>query len=286
MSKILLVSSFNERIYKLSGIRLIQSFIEHNISTDFLITTEGEYSFDKLNEISQKYSTIKLFNMNHYDYLNNWLEENKDIIPVKYNGLFENNNHIDDNINIKLLNNFNQKASLWFRKIASLKYALDNFKNEYDYIIWIDADTAFLKPLSNDYIIEQFNSTNCFYHLGLERAKKTLCSIESGFIGFKKKHGYKLIQMIVNEYCDKKFIKYLRWDDGHIMGQVIINSNIKSFDVAIYNTNRCMHPMNHGPFNKYIIHFKGSHHCNEKYKFNIPDYEIYENKILENQYIK
>lgn len=284
MTKILLVSSFNERIYKLSGLRLIHSFIEHKIDTDLLISTEGEYSFDKLNEISQKYSTIKLFSMNNYDYLNDWLEENKDIIPIKYNGIFDSNND-DNDINIKLLNSFNKKTSLWFRKIASLKYALDNFKDTYDYIIWIDADTAFLKMLPNDYIIEQFKNTFCFYHLGLERAKKTLCSIESGFIGFKKEEGYQLIQGIIDEYSDKKFVKYSRWDDGHIMGQVIINSDIKSFDVV--NSNKklsqieCMDPMQHGPFNTYIKHFKGSHHSNKKSKFNIIDYEDYENRILE-----
>ena len=269
MTKILLVSSFNEKIYKLSGLRLIHSFIQYKIDTDLLITTEGQYSFDKLNEISLKYSTIKLFSMNNYDYLNNWLEENKDIIPIKYNGIFDSNNDNND-INIKLSNSFNKKTSLWFRKVASLKYALDNYKDEYDYIIWIDADTAFLKHLSNDYMIQQFKTNSCFYHLGALRGIITLFSIESGLIGFKKGDGYQLIQDIIDEYSDKKFLKYARWDDGHIMGQVIINSNIKSIDLI--NPNKklsqtdCMNPMEYGPFKKYVKHFKGIHHSNKKFK--------------------
>ena len=148
MSKILFVSSFNEMIYKYSGIRLINSFLKFNINTDLLTTTEGQYSFDKLNEITQKYTNIKTFNLNNYDYLNDWLQENKNIIPIKYGGSF-NFKHKKTDINVKLLNEFNKKTSLWFRKVASLKYALDNYKDEYDYIIWIDADTAFLKHLSN-----------------------------------------------------------------------------------------------------------------------------------------
>lgn len=285
MSKILFVSSFNEMIYKYSGIRLINSFLKFNINTDLLTTTEGQYSFDKLNEITQKYTNIKTFNLNNYDYLNDWLQENKNIIPIKYGGLF-NFKHKKKDINVKLLNVFNQKASLWFRKVASLKYALDNYKDEYDYIIWIDADTAFLKHLSNDYMIQQFRNNSCFYHLGALRAIQTLFSIESGLIGFKKGDGYQLIQDIVDEYSDKKFLKYARWDDGHIMGQVIINSNIKSVDLINPNKKlsqiECMNPMEYGPFKKYVKHFKGSHHSNQKIQIRLKkdDYVIIENHLL------
>ena len=76
------------------------------------------------------------------------------------------------------------------------------------------------------HIINQFKNTYCFYHLGRSRAIYTLCSIESGLIWFKKGDGYQLIQDIIDEYSDEKFLKYARWDDGHIMGQIIINSNI------------------------------------------------------------
>ena len=286
MNKILLISSFNERIYKLSGIRLIHSFIEYKINADLLITTEGQYSFDKLNKISQKHTNIKTFNLNNYDYLNYWLQENKDIIPIKYGGSF-NFKHKNMNINIKLLNEYNQKASLWFRKVSSLKYGLDNHNEDYDYIIWIDADTAFLKHLSNDYIINQFKNTYCFYHLGPSRAIYTLCSIESGFIGFKKGDGYQLIQDIVNEYADKKFLKYARWDDGHIMGQVIINNNIISYDVINLNIQKklqsveqFMNPMKYGPFKEYIKHFKGVHHFEFKKNQRERNYELIENNLL------
>ena len=45
------IETYNEKIYKVSGIRLIYSFIQNKIDTDLLVTTEGQYQFDKLNEI-------------------------------------------------------------------------------------------------------------------------------------------------------------------------------------------------------------------------------------------
>lgn len=287
MSKILYVSSFNEYIYKVSGIKLIGSFIKNNIEGDLLITLEGNYSLKKYEEC---YENIRVFNLNTYDYLNNWLLENQDIIPIKYGGIF-NSKHPEMDINIKLLNNYNQKASLWFRKIASLKYAIDMYKDDYDYIIWIDADTEFLTNMSTKYLINQFKNTYCFYHLGLSRGIFTLFSIESGFIGFKKGSGYELIQSIVDEYSNKQFMKYARWDDGHVMGQVIINSEIDSIDVinleiekTLKSIDRFMNPMRYGPFKKYIKHFKGIHHFKNKYDVNERDYIIIENQLLRTNY--
>ena len=154
---VLLVTSFNKRIYELSGVRLIKSYFEHKIDSDLLITYEGENDF--LKNVSDK-KDIKYFKLNNYTYLNEWLIENEDIIPTKYGGKYK--PHIlDSEIDIKLLNTFNSKMSLWFRKIASLKYALDTYRDTYDYIVWIDADTFFLQHLPKQHIISIFNNTFC-----------------------------------------------------------------------------------------------------------------------------
>lgn len=284
MKKILLVTSFNDKIYKLSGVRLLYTYLKYKIKSDLLITYEGNNDFlnDYLNDLNN--SNIKIYNLNNDDFLNNWLKENEDIIPTLYNGkykLYQFNNEID----IKLLNTFNQKMSLWFRKIASLNYALENYKNDYEHIIWIDADTFFLKYLPNEYMINLFNNTYCFYHLGLFRAIKTKCSIESGFIGFKKEKGYNLLQNIIDEYKNKKFMKYERWDDGHVIGQIIINSNIKSFDVINHNL-KTMDVMDNGPLKDFIKHMKGTHHnIKKQIKNSVSSYKLFEieiKKIIKN----
>lgn len=274
---ILLVTSLNNKIYKLSGIRLLYTYLKYNINCDMLITYEGNNDF--LNTISKKLSKIKLYDLNNDDYLNDWLKENEDIIPTFYGGKYKPYQLNNEN-DIKLLNKFNQKSSLWFRKIASLNYALNNLSDKYEYIIWIDADTFFIQHLPNDYIIKYFNNTYCFYHMGLYRAIRTLCSVESGFIGFKKGDGYKLLKEIIDEYKNKEFMKYERWDDGHVIGQVIINSIIKSYDV-INPTLKTLHPMDEGPFKNYIKHLKGTHHILEKKKKNsVINYKNLEKLII------
>ena len=273
---ILFVTSFNKKIYQISGVRLILSYLKFKIDSDLLITYEGNNLF--LDNLIKKHERIKYYNLNNYDYLNNWLKENEDIIPTKYGGKYKPyqfNNEID----VKLLNKFNMKASLWFRKIASLKYALDNYKNNYKYIIWIDADAFFIQNLSNQYVYNIFNNTYCFYHLGLYRAIKTLCSVESGLIGFKSNDGYKLLYEIIDKYNNKEFMKYERWDDGHIIGNVIIDSDIKTYDV-INSILEDLNVMNFGPFKDYIKHLKGTHHIKEKMHNNVINYKNYEELIL------
>jgi len=58
----------NKKIYELSGIRLLSSFLETNMENDLLITYEEDNKFlEKLNCHS-----IMTFNMTNYDYINNW----------------------------------------------------------------------------------------------------------------------------------------------------------------------------------------------------------------------
>jgi len=173
-------------------------------------------------------------------------------------------------------NEFNEKCSLWFRKIASLNYALNSY-NKYDYIVWVDADCIFTKNIQSNVLIQQFYGTNCFFHLGRKR-HIMYGAIESSFIGFKKSQGYKLLKNIINEYSNKQFLKYKRWDDGFIMARIILNSNIKSIDLMPNNISH-LEPLLFSFFKDYIYHYKGSHHYEDKKNLNIKNYIEYEKKI-------
>lgn len=270
---ILYVTSMNKKIYELSGIRLLSSFLETNMKNDLLITYEEDNEF--LEKLDSR--NIMTFNMTNYDYLNNWLKENEDIIPEKYGGLYNRNTCTNKILNLFMKDEFNEKCSLWFRKIASLNYALNNY-NKYDYIVWVDADCIFTKNIQSNVLIQQFYGTNCFFHLGRKRHK--MCgAIESGFIGFKKSKGYKLLNNIINEYSNKQFLKYKRWDDGFIMARIILNSNIKSIDLMPTNIYH-LEPLLFSFFKDYIYHYKGSHHYEYKKNLNIKNYIEYENKIF------
>ena len=92
-------------------------------------------------------------NISNYDYLNNYLKNHRDIIYKKHGGTADSTNY------------WNNRWSLWFRKVASLKYALDHFQN-YEFLVWIDCDCFFKKHLSTKIFKKRFNKKDCFYYLG------------------------------------------------------------------------------------------------------------------------
>jgi hypothetical protein len=172
----LYVTSFNEKIFKLSGLRLLDTYLSCVQNCVLLVCYEDKDNTGYLNDIiNSTNSSLIFYKLSDDTYLNNWLNENKDLIPIEYGGTCT-----------LCLNQWNSKASLWFRKIASLNYAHKNYSASSDYIIWIDADCFFINVLLTEYVISQFNNTYCFYHLGKWRYENNQKSIESGFMGFKK----------------------------------------------------------------------------------------------------
>ena len=143
--KILYVSSFNEKLYKISATRFIFSFLDKKIEGDLLLTYEANNKnkayINFLKELNSP--IIKLYNLSENEYLINWLNENKDYIPTQYGGIYDTKKSSKKIIDMMNKSNYNKKASLWFRKIASLKYTLDTYYEEYDYIIWTDIELLF-----------------------------------------------------------------------------------------------------------------------------------------------
>ena len=65
----------------------------------------------------KKWPKFIFYNLDNNKYLLDFLDENKDLIIEKHGGLKK---ELYDN-------EWNNAFSLWFRKIASLKYALENY---------------------------------------------------------------------------------------------------------------------------------------------------------------
>ena len=211
---ILYITSFNKSIYDLNGKNFIESFNKLMPNDIILLCIEDmEY-------ISTKNNLV--YNLANDEYLNNWLENNKDIIPIELGGLAKKDT-------IKSI--FNFRASLWFRKIISIKFAYDNFKYKFDYLIWLDADCVIKKTITSDFIENVFNGAGMIYLLGT--CRKRNFGYETGFLGFSKV-GFSLIEEIIKLY-ESDFRNYLRWDDGFIirkMNEDINKEKIKTIDLA------------------------------------------------------
>ena len=173
MKSILYVTSFNERLFNLSALRLLYSFIRHNMNAKLLICYEDENETNYLKELkNQKNPKFIFINISKYEYLTNFLKDHKDIIYKEYGGTAESKSY------------WNDKWSLWFRKIASLKYALNNFP-KFNFIVWVDCDCIFKKHLNNKFLINGFHKKDCFYYLGPYRRRSSCrlaAGVETGFI--------------------------------------------------------------------------------------------------------
>ena len=84
MNKTLYVTSFNKKLFDVTGEAMVQSFLRAKIQGDLLVTYE-----DDIEKKIPKADSISLLKLEDYDFLNDWLENNKDIIPVEYGGEME-----------------------------------------------------------------------------------------------------------------------------------------------------------------------------------------------------
>jgi len=260
LPRTLFVSSFAKDMYEASGKHMIETFKEYNPNHQMVVCYEG-FDYTETN------SNIFKYNLLYSNYLNKFLEAHKDIIPDYLGGTAtrENNPKIFEN-------NWNRLASRWFRKIVAMEYALNNYGNNYEYLIWIDADAYFKKHISDEDIDKIFNGYHVVYHLGKRRQEGDM-GVESGIIGFKKQNGYDFLHTVSNKFKTGYFRLYPRWDDGYIFKMVINelkivneklpkNKRIHCLDLvqnlSLDEQNRC-EVIPYGAFNQFIVHEKGKH---------------------------
>jgi hypothetical protein len=108
-----------------------------------------------------------------------------------------------------------------------------------------------------------FGKYSYFYHWGKDRPKKSL-GVESGLIGFKNdKTGYRVLNIWIEKFKNKIFKRYLRWDDGGMFGNVVLeNPDIKGNDLVVNYKDKsksASHVINRGIFADYVVHNKGTH---------------------------
>ena len=111
LSKILYVTTFNRTLYKACAKHLIKSFLAH-VEGDLLVCYEEDPAIPDDPRIMP-------VNIERDPFLLQWLEDNKDIIPIAYGG---------ENKKLKFkivsIDQFRYRASKWFRKIVALNTSL------------------------------------------------------------------------------------------------------------------------------------------------------------------
>ena len=255
--KILYATTFNKRLYDLTGKNLISSFLEKTKNCHLLVCYE-DMKFESESD------RIMTYDINDSVYFTKWIEDNQNNIPEFYGGLAK-----DEDPRFVLDKKKGQswarfRASRYFRKVSALKIALDNYCDDYDLIFLIDSDCIFKKNIDNEKIEELFNdNVSMFYFWGKYR-KKINRGPESGFTGYMKKNGgFEFANIICDCFSSGKFLNYEYWDDGFVIGK-LINENLNNFkfnDLVGRSNRRTTRVMeiDYNPLFEYIHHFKNTH---------------------------
>lgn len=148
---------------------------------------------------------------------------------------------------------FNRNFSRWFRKIVTLRAALE-LRPRPDVLIWIDADCRFVRRTTTPVISRWFGSmtTGIFYF------KSARPVMEAGLVGYNMKVGLKGLQAFIKRYDSGVFQKDPRWDDSFQLQRVIDSRVVRAIDLARRVGERA-EVVPHSIVAPYIEHSKGRH---------------------------
>lgn len=254
---ILYVTTFNKKLYELSGKQLIDSFINNNISSNILVCYEG-FEFESNSENILKY------NIECDPFLKTWMSNNINVIPKIYGGIAQDDHHIFLEDQKKGQGWARYRSAGYFRKIVALNYAINTYQENYDIICVIDSDCIFKTHITEDIFNKVFDDDTQMFFYWSNYRKKLNRGPETGFTGYSKKNGgYEFAKLICNCFITQDFLRFEYWDDGFVIGQ-LINENKNKFKLKdiVADTKKCttrVMEIKNNIFFDYIYHCKNKH---------------------------
>lgn len=244
-------------MFEFSGKRLVQSFLDMSTDKTTMLFCTENYKI----EDDEKHSNVIFEDIGNYEFLTNWLEENKDIIPIQLGGEYDHTTDPQAQDKHMIPGKMNYKASLWFRKVSALHYAYHKYikTGEFNTLIWVDSDCFFINNINIGWAINLFKGKNGFIMMGNRRQKQQI-GVESGLWGIRDK--YDFLEDIFRTYEKKRYQRSLYWGDGHVMGYLLRRPMFleKYGLVDLAEELIANRVMSFVPeINKVIIHAKGQH---------------------------
>ena len=245
--RVLYVTSFSPDLYKSSGKRMLESYAAVGAPERMLVCHEG------LPDLKNRYPH-DVYDLGTDEFLQTWLEENRDVIPVHLGGDLQpcrcptrHKRHARHRPGC-IQDWMRRNASRWFRKVASWRYAAEQ---DADIIFWIDSDCIWKKQLPQKELLRYFAGTAVFYFRAHRPAPDT------GLLGFDlRKGGREFIDEVCRYYTSKDYRKFDRYDDGYIVG-VVINDKIVATHDVIPKKQSTNHVIPLTSIAQYVDHDKG-----------------------------
>lgn len=260
-SNICIVTSFNQKLYDKYAFNFINSYSEKNIPFDLYI-----YSEDKNNNFKNLRKNMIIIPL---------LETEKELVKF-----YENNENykLKKYVETPDKRKWKYDAIRFSYKVFSIIHNFNNY-NKYKYILWIDADTIFLKKFDFRIIKYLINKENMMSYLGRSKLEG---HSECGFLIFNKNHD-KLkyyFHDIKNLYLSKNIFNEKEWHDSYIWDLIREKFekkfNITNFDISEFFYNHLKNKninkeefMSKNillkiPLNNYLLHLKGEKNKEEQ----------------------
>jgi len=253
---ILYITSFNSKLYELSGERLLRTFKSTRSEGDLLCCTDD---FDT--DLSS--DNIFQMNMDEDPFYDEWFQSNLSVIPEELGGTAT--RHSNEMAYLTP----NYRTAQWVRKIAAMNYAKNNVIEKYDHFMWVDCDCFFTSKFTEKDLEKALCGKSFCYHYGRDRAKKRM-GVETGLLGFKNdKPSDKVLTKWIRKYTSGDYLDYKNWNDAHMFFYILEgNKKLKVKDgidlVSNYkSTGRSRsHVIIRGALGTFFDHNKGLHKRN------------------------
>ena len=163
----------------------------------------------------------------------------------------------------------NKESFLWdavrfSNKVFCVINAVRNSK-DYDYVVWLDADTFTFRPVPIDFLEKLLPANTMVTYLGRENPKLNDGGKypECGFVGYNLNHPE--TQNFINEwellYTQDTVFKILEWHDSyvfwHLTKKFRTEKNIKVNDIGKWVGVKGHHVFVNSELGQYIDHMKG-----------------------------
>lgn len=254
------VTSWNQDLFNASGRNLIDSFFATETDGKLFIGAEDKITQEMTLEVIPPKEKTAVCNLETSPYLKTWLEHHKDIIPERLGGKAgkcscPNPWERSEKKHVKGCHHtwFNRNASLWYRKIVTMKHACQyNLDFKFKYLIWLDSDCIFKQKVTLDFINELANDFSVVYL----RGKRPV--MEAGFVIYNFDKNGALFLFDLFSFYTYDFRKLIRWDDSYVIQKLIEKNNYKCRDIGgklVGHSDVVPNSL----IGNHIEHFKGTH---------------------------
>lgn len=259
--KILWATTFSADLWESSGKMLLDSFVATQTPGTLVAYVEGMDVPAMPNVLHQR--------IENHPVLLDFLAKNEDIIPDTLGGRAAKpyckcrkgpfDTHSAKHRLPCVGYWFCKNASRWMRKPLAAKMACDKHGNDFDIMMWVDADATFLKTVPPEVVSSWFRKKyGCIY------LKNRRTAIETGVFGYHLKlGGRKIADCVLERYTSGKFRRDRRWDDCVQMERGIEHAKTPALDLATDVGPRNT-VIQFSPLAPYLGHDKGRHNRTKK----------------------